>query len=317
MPMSAEYRFTEELPFLDFCIRWHANEQLPIDILNEQFLYRKRSAQTAVRDHFDFYIDLIADAGSDSSWNTALQHRFDPGEQCLHLSYLDGAIQVRVDYQMKTVRAGIMERALAYRSALGNWVLTIPLSELLKLHGIYLMHAACLVKAGTGILFAGRSGVGKTTLAIGLMSMGWQLVSDDEIFLRPHPKLLAYGGPERAKVSWPTWRRFSYYLGEQTRFNGKQIIQLEDYFPGQLINRHSIEAICFTGQSDRLSISSLSPMDAYRRLLSVAFLTSEPELSRRNNEFLYCFSRDIPAYALLTSLDFKALDGLLSQTFLL
>ena len=110
MPMSADYRFTEELPFLNFRIRWHANESLPIDILREQFLYSKVSARAAVRDHFDFYIDMLADAGRDASWNTALQHRFEPTEQCLYLSYLDEAIRVRVDYRAKVVRASIMEQ---------------------------------------------------------------------------------------------------------------------------------------------------------------------------------------------------------------
>jgi len=316
MQMPADYRFTEELPFLDFRIRWHSNQQLPIDILGEQFLYSSLSAGADVRDSFDFYIDIIEDSDSDASWNTALQHRYDANEKLLYLSYLDGAIQVTVDYGPKRVTAKIMERALVYRAALGNWVLTIPLSELLKLHGIYLMHAACLVKDGKGILFAGRSGVGKTTLAIGLLTMGWQLVSDDEIFLQSNPELLAHGGPERAKVSWPTWRRFSYYLGEQDRYNGKQIIHLGDHFPGQVTNRHAITAVCFVGQSDRVTICPLDPMDAYRRLLSVAFLTSEPALTRQNNDFLYRFSREIPAYRLHTSLDFKALDAHLAQSIL-
>ena len=316
MLMSLDYPFSAELPFLDFRIRWHANQQILIDILQEQFLYSRVSVRAVVRDNFDFYIDMIADADGDASWNTALQHRFDPTTQCLHLSYLDNAIQVRVNYREKSVRASIMERALAYRAALGNWVLTIPFSELLKLHGIYLMHAACLVKDGTGILFAGRSGVGKTTLAIGLLSLGWQLVSDDEIFLWPRPTLLAYGGPERAKVSWPTWRRFSYYLGEQNRYNGKQIITLEDHFPDQIIDSHSVAALCFVGQSDRVSISPLDPMQSYQQLLSVAFLTSEPALTRQNNDFLYRFSREIPAYRLQTGLDVQALDAQLQKSIL-
>jgi len=314
--MPADYPFVEEIPFLDFRIRWHSNQQLPIDILQEQFLYRSQPVDVKVRDSFDFYIDMIDDADADASWNTALQHTFDQTEQCLYLSYLNDAIRVRVNYPEKSVRATIMERALAYRAALGNWVLTIPLSELLKLHGIYLMHAACLVKDGRGILFAGRSGVGKTTLAIGLLTMGWQMVSDDEIFLMSNPELIAYGGPERAKVSWPTWRRFSYYLGDQNRFNGKRIIHLGDHFPKQVIDRHSVSAVCFVGQSDRVMIKSLDPMDAYRRLLSVAFLTSEPALTRQNSDFLYRFSRDIPAYRLHAGLDFKALDAKLSQSIL-
>ena len=70
------------------------------------------------------------------------------------------------------------------------------------------------------------------------------------------------------------------------------------------------------GQSDRVMIKSLDPMDAYRRLLSVAFLTSEPVLTRRNSDFLYHFSRDIPAYRLHAGLDIKALDAKLARSIL-
>jgi hypothetical protein len=314
--MPADYTFTEEISFLGFRIRWHANQQLPIDILHEQLLYSSQPVSGAVRDSFDFYINMVADDTADASWNTALQHRYDSEEKCLYLSYLNEAIRVRVNYAEKSVTATIMERALAYRAALGNWVLTIPLSELLKLHGIYLMHAACLVREGKGILFAGRSGVGKTTLTIGLLVMGWQMVADDEVFLVSNPRLLAYGGPEQAKVSWQSWKRFSYYLGEQSRFNGKKIIHLSDYFPGQVLDRHKVSAICFVEKSDRTKITAIDPLRCYQRLLSVAFLNSEPKLTRRNSDFVYEISQKIPAYRLGVGLDIKALHTTLIDTVL-
>lgn len=311
--MSDDYSFSQEVVFLDFLIRWNSNQQILIDILNEQFLYYRLADSARIRDTFDFYIEIVEDSNTNASWNTALRHRYDIAENLLYLSYLNGAIRVTVNYKRKEVRAKIMELALAYRAALGNWVLTIPLSELLKMHDIYLMHAACLVKDGRGILFAGRSGAGKTTLSIGLLSLGWHMVSDDEIFLCYDQDLMAYGGPEKAKVSWPTWRRFSYYLGKQTRFNGKQIIRLNDYFPGQILDRHGVSVVCFVEQSERVAVSPMSEMEAYQHLLSVAFLTSEPDLTRQNNDFIYRLSRELSAWRLHTSLDFKTLDAKLSQ----
>ncbi|MGC9363893.1 MAG: hypothetical protein ACP5FZ_04910 [Fidelibacterota bacterium] len=309
------YPYSTELFFLDFQCRFFANQAILIDILQEQFLYDDARRTDAPRDCFDFYIDLIHDSRGDASWNTALKHRFDPDAGCLQLSYLDDAIRVTVEYTTRKVTAVIMERALAYRAALSNWIVTIPLSELLKCHDLYLIHAACLAKDTGGILFAGRSGSGKTTLSIGLLSEGWQLVSDDETFLEGESGFRALGGPEKAKVSWNSWRRFTYYLGATERFNGKRIIRLGDYFPGQIRERLPVAAICFVEQSERIALHTIDPVQTYQKLLSVAFLNSEPGLTRRNNDFLYRLSRILPAYRLSGNLDFHALDRILTKMF--
>ncbi len=312
--MTNEFSFQDKFPFLNFQICWNTNHEILIEIVREQFLYQRSKDSSTPLDTFNFYIELIEDSKDDASWNTAMQHRYDPISNILYLSYLNNAISVNVDYKNKSVSAKIMERALSYKSAIGNWVLTIPLSELLKIHGYYLMHAACMVQEGKGVLFAGRSGVGKTTLALGLLSMGWQLVSDDEIFLIGGQRVVAYGGPEKAKVNWQTWKRFSYYLGEQSRFNGKRMISLEDHFPKQILDFCDVSAICFVNQSDRISICSLDQIDVYRRLLSVAFLTSEPEITQNNSQFLYTLCRKVPAYSLSVNLDFKALHEILLKS---
>jgi hypothetical protein len=311
--MSSEFSYQDRFPFLGFQICWNTNHQILVDIAREQFLYRRHTDSHKLRETLYFNIKLIEDTEVNSSWNTALQHHYDPISNVLFLSYLNDAITVKVDYQTRTVSANIMERALGYRSAIGNWVLTIPLSELLKLYDYFLMHAACMVWKDKGILFAGRSGVGKTTLALGLLSMGWQLVSDDEVFLTSGLPLMAYGGPEKAKVSWRSWQRFRYYLGEQSRFNGKRMLSLQDHFPDQIMESCSVAAICFVNQSDRIRVNSLEPLDVYRRLLSVAFLTSESNITRRNADLLYTICQNIPAYSLHVSLDMKALQTNLTK----
>jgi hypothetical protein len=67
-------------------------------------------------------------------------------------------------------------------------------------------HAAALTKGGAGILCAGPSGAGKTTLAIALAHAGWALAGDDIApidaetgLVRPFPKPLSIRRPEL----WP------------------------------------------------------------------------------------------------------------------
>jgi len=65
----------------------------------------------------------------------------------------------------------------------GHPLFTIALVELLKRRGRYSLHAACAAVDGHGIVLAGASEAGKSTLAIALALAGMQFVSDDTVFL--------------------------------------------------------------------------------------------------------------------------------------
>jgi hypothetical protein len=54
----------------------------------------------------------------------------------------------------------------------------------LRAHGLFHLHAACVVVPPLGaVLIVGESGSGKTTLSLGLAALGGSLVSDDAVFL--------------------------------------------------------------------------------------------------------------------------------------
>lgn len=61
--------------------------------------------------------------------------------------------------------------------------LTIPLHEMLKRRGLFMMHAAAVSDRGRGALLAGGSGAGKSTLALALLRGGWDFLGDDTVFL--------------------------------------------------------------------------------------------------------------------------------------
>ena len=65
-----------------------------------------------------------------------------------------------------------------------NDLLMAPLMEMLKERGFFGLHAAALTKEGTGYLFPGDSGTGKTTIALSLLKNGFQYLGDDKVLLR-------------------------------------------------------------------------------------------------------------------------------------
>ena len=59
------------------------------------------------------------------------------------------------------------------------------LMKLLRLKGVFTLHAAALVSPqGRGLLIVASPGSGKSTLAIGLVKRGWHYLSDDAVLLR-------------------------------------------------------------------------------------------------------------------------------------
>ena len=49
-----------------------------------------------------------------------------------------------------------------------------------------IVHASAVSLGGRGVLILGRSGAGKSGLALRLIALGAQLVSDDRVVLEPH-----------------------------------------------------------------------------------------------------------------------------------
>ena len=47
-------------------------------------------------------------------------------------------------------------------------------------NGSLIMHASCVDINGSGVLIVGRSGSGKSSLAINLLALGSKLVADDQ-----------------------------------------------------------------------------------------------------------------------------------------
>jgi hypothetical protein len=107
-------------------------------------------------------------------------------------------------------RTGRVQVSYPKAAGKGLWLLshplfTIPLAELLKRRGLYMVHAAGLAVSGKGLLIAGQSGAGKTTLALALLRAGFGFLADDTVFLsadRNALRILAF--PDEADVTAQT-----------------------------------------------------------------------------------------------------------------
>lgn len=108
----------------------------------------------------------------------------------------------------------------------------------------YLFHAAALARGGNGLILAGESGFGKSTLTLGLVQRGWQFLSDEIAAVDARDgRLLPF--PKALELRPDTAARFSVEpTGTHSRA-GKQLCDVTRAFPGCLGEPCALRAVVF------------------------------------------------------------------------
>lgn len=160
---------------------------------------------------------------------------------------------------------------------------TISLMELLERRGLFALHAACVAsEAGHGILMAGASRAGKSTLALALADSGARFLSDDVVFLSPDRdsdavRVLGFadtvGLTDQAVVQIPALRE----LRDEPPAAGfpKRLHRIEDLFGAPALPACEPRALVFPAVSpgEPSEIAPLDPGDAMLRLVPDVLLT--------------------------------------------
>jgi hypothetical protein len=154
---------------------------------------------------------------------------------------------------------------------------TIALMELLERRGRYCLHAGCLELDGRGVLVAGPTGSGKSTLTLALVRAGLGFVSDDLVFLAHagQDRVEALGFADAAGVTDATAERFALAGTPRTDGFPKRLIRLEDAFGVTPVERCEPRVIVFPEVvTDRPgALEPLHPGEAYLRLVPDVLLT--------------------------------------------
>ena len=165
------------------------------------------------------------------------------------------------------------------KSMLAQNIVQYPLDQLLMIHTAAARSAALLLHAaggsidGNGVLFAGRSGAGKSTVSRLLGDTngdGARFLSDDRVMLRRFgSKLSMYGTP------WP----------------GDAGIAINESVP--------LKAICFLRHADDTKLRPLEPHEVLERLLPVASIPwYESGLTEKALDLCEFLIERYPAYEL-------------------
>lgn len=150
-------------------------------------------------------------------------------------------------------------------SFLASSVLGTPMGILFLQRGCFVMHGSALEVAGRSIIFLGKSGIGKSTTALSLLTAGYRMVTDDVVVI--DQKLadcpVIYSAFPWMKIDIEVARNFGIDLAglkELAPGANKMRFNLDE---GQFcVDSVPVSCIYIPCWGEKFSIQELSPRDA-------------------------------------------------------
>jgi hypothetical protein len=169
-------------------------------------------------------------------------------------------------------------------------LLDVMIYPLLEVRDLITLHAACVMFERRGILLAGESGAGKSSLSYACARSGWTFVSDDaSAFVRNSSDPIVIGHPHKFRFREPVGQLFPEFLGLKStiRAYGKPTIEVATTGIGGIYTADSspIHAIVFLNRGGYSSgcpdLIRLSEEDAWNRLLPSVWAIQMPAFEER------------------------------------
>ena len=200
---------------------------------------------------------------------------------------------------------------------LSHPLFTIPLHEVLKHQGLYMLHAAALAERGRGLLVAGSSGAGKTTLALTLLRAGFGFLGDDTVFLqRRDTAWSAQAFPDEIDITpqtaafFPELQRLPAVAAPVGR--PKRAISASDVYD-VLPQWHAVPAVLVFPQTLSDGASRVAPMSREEALLQLIpnVIRTEVATSQAHLDALAGLVRQCACYRFWAGRDFAAMPALM------
>ena len=223
------------------------------------------------------------------------------------LSTLDLASDLGILWVRDAHQVPDTERAAPLRTILHWWM---------RERGCQLIHAAAVGRPGGGVLIAGKSGSGKSTVALACLASELLYLSDDLVLLRRNPTPLALSVYISAKLEADHARRLPHLrpvvdgLGQQD--TEKAIFFLHQHLPERVGAAFPVRAVLLPHISG-LPETRLSAASAAASLMALAPSTLFQLSEAGSNDFkeIAEFVQQVPCYTLEVGTDLDSVPGVL------
>lgn len=160
--------------------------------------------------------------------------------------------------------ASVTKTAVSNRDYIRYHFLDAIVYTLLDARHLVAIHAACVEKDGKGVLLAGDSGAGKSSLAYACARRNWTYISDDATSLLRHkPGRTVVGNPQGFRFRPATATLFPELRGPTKTRNGKPTIEIRtEDLPGiRTANESTANFIIFLNRLDNdVEAPSVTPV---------------------------------------------------------
>jgi hypothetical protein len=223
----------------------------------------------------------------------------------------DGSV-LKADIQTGRV-SGTLSREITTKRGVFTDLLLAPLMEMLKHRGFYGLHAAALAREGTGYLFPGDAGSGKTTTALGLVKEGFQYLADDKVLLREEDGgVAALAFTRRFNIDPGISRHYpelSFLEGlEPLPGTTKRPIDISRVYPNTFVPRCRPRFVIHLQLAPEAEsrIVRLSRAESFGRLVHQTILSFQKEIAMKQLKLLGDLVRHTESYLLCSGKDLYA-----------
>ena len=240
-------------------------------------------------------------------------------DSCRYLK-VENRARVTADVEQRTA-AGFAERELLESDWLVTNLFFYPLwAQLLKVNGLFPLHAAGLASGNRASLFLGRSGSGKSTLSLNLVRGGLGLLSDDTVFLREAGdgvEVLSF--PEEINVKeetiklLPELSRIKKFKVNKLR--QKSSFSIEELYPGCVVDSSIPAIMVFPEIADSVetSVEPMTGTEALSESLRYGFFFLDPSTTRQHFNIMSLLANQVHCYRLYSGSDQKQLERVVSE----
>jgi hypothetical protein len=168
--------------------------------------------------------------------------------------------------------------------------LDVMIYPLIEIRHLVTVHAACVIYQGRGLLLAGDSGAGKSSLAYACTRRQWTYVSDDaSAFVRNAGKPLIIGHPQKFRFREPVGELFPEFQGLKSsiRAYGKPTIEIRTNKIANIrtADHGLVDAIVFLNRGDYRSgppvLLPVGPEEVWKKLSFSVWAVQLPEYRER------------------------------------
>jgi hypothetical protein len=178
-------------------------------------------------DMLSFEMEIVVDSRLDNAPEHSAHFR---GLGCLVFAMVPPRSFIAYDLLRRRVQVALSNTAACDYSFWSTMLLPITVGVLGATVGVVPLHCACLDRGGSGLLVAGASGTGKSTLATALAAQGFSFLSDDWTYVsKQQSRLVAHGLSTPIKLLPDAVRFFADLdkLTPHTTLNGELAYELD------------------------------------------------------------------------------------------